>query len=37
MHDGQILESGIYDELMVKDGKLKEMVKSQENENSSGM
>ena len=31
MHEGQIIESGTYDELMVKDGKLKEIMKSLEN------
>ena len=30
MHEGQIMESGTYDELMVKDGKLKEIMKSLE-------
>ena len=37
MHEGQIIESGTYDELMVKDGKLKEMSKSQENGSSKGI
>ena len=37
MHDGQIIESGNYDELMLKDGQLKEMKKSQENGSSKGI
>ena len=37
MDDGHILESGTYDELMVKDGKLKEMMKSQTNGSSEGI
>ena len=37
MHEGQIIESGTYDELMVKDGKLKEIMKSQENASSEGI
>ena len=37
MHEGQIVESGTYDELMVNDGKLKEIMKSQENASSEGI
>ena len=36
MQDGQIIESGTYNELMMKDGKLAEMVKSQQNGSSEG-
>ena len=36
MHDGQIIESGTYNELIMLDGKLAEMVKSQESSSSEG-